>query len=324
MRNAVLWTLTRAAAPRSLLAAAVLAVLLPAAADANGILRNGVGARAMSLGGAVVASPDGPLDSMAINPAGLTLLPRPTLDLGITAVTAHGSFTNRANNDGDLSSDPGFIPDGAFGMRLGPVSVGLAVTTVSGLIADWDYVDTPGGAGGTSYGRQEHKSSIFVLRSAAGVAYQVTPNFSIGLTAGLIYNENALKAPYVFQTQSQLRGLKTLLDLETRGYGGNASAGLLYRPHRDVQIGISYTSPTHDHTEGDATGNVGAQLATLGLALRPDFRYDAEVDTEFPQMVAAGLSWDVLPRWGLDRLPVTDAIPAAGPTITILDLRKQQ
>ena len=35
---------------------------------------------------------------------------------------AHGSFTNRANNDGDLSSDPGFIPDGAFGMRVGPVS----------------------------------------------------------------------------------------------------------------------------------------------------------------------------------------------------------
>ena len=50
---------------------------------------------------------------------------------------AHGSFTNRANNDGDLSSDPGFIPDGAFGMRVGPVSVGLAVTTVSGLEADW-------------------------------------------------------------------------------------------------------------------------------------------------------------------------------------------
>src|SRR5207248_7495166 len=34
--------------------------------------------------------------------------------------------------------------------------------------------------------------------------------------------------------------------------------------------------------------------------LRPDFRYDAEVDTHFPQMVAAGLSWDVLPRWRLN------------------------
>ena len=94
------------------------------------------------------------------------------------------------------------------------------------------------------------------------------------------------------QRQPQLRGLKTLLDLETRGFGANATAGLLYRPHRSVQLGLSYTSPTHVHTEGEATGNVGAQLATLGLALRPDFRYDAEVDTHFPQMVAAGLSWD--------------------------------
>src|SRR5204862_8129661 len=83
------------------------------------------------------------------------------------------------------------------------------------------------------------------------------------------------------QRQPQLRGLKTLLDLETRGFGANATAGLLYRPHRSVQLGLSYTSPTHVHTEGEATGNVGAQLATLGLALRPDFRYDAEVDTHF-------------------------------------------
>src|SRR5688500_6678070 len=297
MRDAVRFTWT--GATRSL-AAVLLALAFDAPADANGILRNGTGARAMGLGGAVVASPDGPLDSMAINPAGLTLLTGPVLDLGITGITAHGSFRNRANSDGDLSSDPGFIPDGAFGVRLGPVTVGLAVTTVSGLVADWDYVEPPGGAGGTSYGRQEHKSSIFVLRSAAGLAYQVTPSLSIGATAGLVYNENALKAPYVFQTQPQVRGLKTLLDLETSGFGWNASAGVLYRPHQDVQLGLSYTSPTRVHTEGEASGNVGAQLATLGLAARPDFRYDAEVDTKFPQMIAAGVAWKILPRWRLN------------------------
>src|SRR5436190_12958127 len=73
---------------------------------------------------------------------------------------AHGSFTNRANNDGDLSSDPGFIPDGAFGMRVGPVSVGLAVTTVSGLEADWDYVDTPGGPAASSCSGRRWASRI--------------------------------------------------------------------------------------------------------------------------------------------------------------------
>ena len=32
-------------------------------------------------------------------------------------------------------------------------------------------------------------------------------------------------------------------------------------------------------------------------------------------------NWDVLPRWGLDDLPVTGDITMVGPTITVLDLR---
>ena len=299
MRDAVtpMWT----SVSRSLALAPLLALILYSTADANGILRNGVGARAMGVGGAVVASPEGPLDSMVINPAGLTLLDAPTVDLSVTGVTAHGTFTNRANSDGDLSNDPGFIPDGAFGVRLGPVTLGLAVTTLSGLVADWDYIDTPGGVGGVSYGRQEHRSRIFVLRSALGAGYQITPDLSIGATAGMMYNENSLTAPYIFQNQPQLRGLKTLLDLETRGFGWNASAGILYRPHRDVQLGLSYTSPTRIDTFGEASGNAGVQLAALGLgAARPDFRYDAEVHTHLPQVVSGGVSWNVVPRWRLN------------------------
>lgn len=33
-------------------------------------------------------------------------------------------------------------------------------------------------------------------------------------------------------------------------------------------------------------------------------------------------NWDVLPRWGLDRVPLTGPISAVGPTITVLDLRR--
>jgi 4-amino-4-deoxy-L-arabinose transferase-like glycosyltransferase len=33
-------------------------------------------------------------------------------------------------------------------------------------------------------------------------------------------------------------------------------------------------------------------------------------------------NWDVLPRWGLDRVPLTGDISAVGPTITVLDLRR--
>jgi hypothetical protein len=33
-------------------------------------------------------------------------------------------------------------------------------------------------------------------------------------------------------------------------------------------------------------------------------------------------NWDVLPRWGLDRVPLTGHISVVGPTITVLDLRR--
>jgi long-chain fatty acid transport protein len=284
------------------------------------LYRNGVGARAMALGGADVAWAEDALGAMAANPAALRLLKSPTLDLSLIGGIADGAFSNRANDDRDLRSEPGFGGDGAFGLPLGslPLTFGVSVITESGLRADWRYVDTPGGVGGTSYGLQRHESELFILRSAAGLALSLGPKVSVGASIGLIYNENKLHAPYIFQTQPTLRGLKTLLDLETSGFGWNAAVGVLFRPRDDVQVGVSYKSEAKVHSYGDASGNIGAQFATLGLALRPDFRYDAEVVTDFPQMVMAGVSWKFFPRWRLalqvdwinwsdtvDELPIT-------------------
>lgn len=128
-----------------------------------------------------------------------------------------------------------------------------------------------------------------------GVAFG--PSVSVGASLGLVYNENRLRAPYVFQTQPTLGGAKTLLDLETSGFGWNGSFGILVRPHETVQLGLSYMTPTRITTTGHATGNAGVQLAALGAPFRPDFRYDAEVETTFPQMVQAGVSWKPHRRW---------------------------
>jgi long-chain fatty acid transport protein len=267
--------------------------LFASLAEANGLFRNGVGARSMALSGADVAWAEDALGAMATNPAGLGFLTATRLDLSLTGLTADGEFTNPANRDGDLKDTYGVIPDGAFSMRLGPwpVTVGLSFIPESALTADWRYTDTPGGIGGVSYGRQQHRSSILVLRSAVGVGVEVTPAVSLGGSLGLVYNENTLKAPYIFQTHPQLKGFKTLLDLETSGFGWNGSVGVLYRPHETVQLGLSYTSETRIDSTGRATGNAGAQLAALGAPFQPDFRYDAEVETTFPQMVQAGVSW---------------------------------
>lgn len=273
-------------------------------AAANGIYRNGVGARAMSLGGADVAWAEDPLGALSANPAGLGFLQKPTLNLGFVGAVADGDYSNSVNDDGRLRNAFVGLPEGALGMPLGssPVKIGLGVYPESTLVADWKYVDPPGGAdGATSYGQRKHDSEILVVRSALGVGVEVSPKLSLGASVGLIYNENTLEAPYIFQNEPKLpSGFKTLLDLHTWGFGWNVNAGVLFRPHETVQLGAAYQSETVVHSQGDAFGNASTQLANLGLGgARPDFHYDAEVLNVFPQMVSGGVSWKFHPRWRL-------------------------
>ena len=313
---------TRSLADRAIPTILLLFVIAPAA-YANGIYRNGVGARSMALGGTEVARADDPLGAMAANPAGLAYLKDPTLQLSLAGAFLDGRFTNPANTDGQLETLGGIIPDVAFGLPLKaiPVTLGFSITPTSLLQADWRYVDAPGGLDGiTSYGLRQHRSEIIVLRSAMGFGVALGQALSVGGSVGLMYNKNSLEAPYIFQSQPTLKGFKTLLNLGTDGFGVNGTVGLLARPLETLQVGITYTTRTVIHSDGDASGNAAAQLISLGppfSGARPDFHYDAEVRTVFPQMVSGGLAWQAHPRLQLalqldwidwsnafDRLPV--------------------
>ena len=115
--------------------------------------------------------------------------------------------------------------------------------------------------------------------------------------SGVLYNENQLHTPYVFQSQPTLRTIKTILNLDTSGFGANAQAALRWRPVRSVALSATYTSAASIDTHGSARGNADVQLANLGLgAARPDFLYDAEVTNVFPQQVSAGISWEAARR----------------------------
>jgi len=272
------------------------------ARGAEGILSNGVGARSMGMGGADVGFAQGPLSALGVNPAGLSLLKGPVLDAGFTAAIPTGEFTSRFGSGGDLENRFEIGPDFAFGMPLpsSPVSVGVGLIPAVGLAAHWRYLDPPGGAdGGTTYGFQRDNSEVSLLRTAVGASVAFSRWFSAGATLGIDYNENLLQTPYVFQSQPVLRGLKTLLDLQTSGWGLNGGFGVLIRPSDTVQIGLSYTGPTSITSRGSASGNAWAQLQALKLNARSDFNYSAEVDTKFPQMVSGGVSWQFQPKWRL-------------------------
>ena len=163
-------------------------------------------------------------------------------------------------------------------------------------MADWRFVDAPG-VGGATYGLQRQKSAVVATRSVVGLGYRVNSRISLGVSFGADYNSNTLQAPYIFQSQPVVKGLKTLLDLRTDGFGFNGSAGALIRLSGSTQVSVAWKSKTTIESTGSAAGNLGQQFAVLGLAARPDFHYSATVRNVLPQSVTAGLAWRVSPVW---------------------------
>ncbi len=274
-----------------------LATLSPPA-RADGIYRNGVGARSMSMGGADVAWADDALGAMGADPAALGFIRESQANLGMIGGVLQGQFIKAPTSEGHLDSSLNALPEAALAVPLGttPLTLGVSVIPESMLDARWNYVDPPGGLGGkTSYGLQTQHSQILDLRSAVGLGAAIGEKFSVGASFGASYNQNTLQAPYIFQSAPKVKGAKVLLDLETAGFGYNGEVGVMFRAMTNLQFGLTYESPTRVYSQGDATGNAGPQF---GVASLP-FHYHAQVRNIFPQDVSAGVSWGFHPQWRL-------------------------
>ncbi|HEV7968984.1 MAG TPA: outer membrane protein transport protein [Candidatus Acidoferrales bacterium] len=271
-------------------------------ASAQDFYWNSASTRSLALGGVYVPSTSDAIGALTTNPAGLTYLSGPTLDLSLSAVFARGSFSNSVNDNAPMTTSPGVIPYGAFGMPIGKsrfsFGVGFAPDMVS--VSDWHYVDAPGYAGVT-YGMQEQKSAILAGRAMAGLSYAFNHKLSVGVTAGADYNSNTLQAPYIFQSQPQLAGAKTLLDLHTYGTGWNMSVGAMFEPTKNLDLGVAWKSHTVIVTNGLASGNASALFTALGVPASDSstFAYNASVKNILPQSVNANVAWHVNPRWTL-------------------------
>lgn len=269
---------------------------------ADGIYGDGTGAKSMSLGGADVAWANDPLTSLADNPAGLGFMNGSMLTLGGVSGYPTGRFSNRVDSNGYTTDRFTSAIEGAFGVQPNnsPVRLAIGFFPEAGMNGDWRYTDPPGGAGGTtSYGFQQQRSEIIELRTAIGIAAQITSQLAVGASFGLVYNENKLQAPYIFQNEPVLPpGFKTLLNLQTSGWSADGNVGVQYHPTDTVLLGLVYKTESQVRTTGDAWGNAGAQLDALGLgAAQHTFHYNAEVDNVFPQSASAGATWKAAPKW---------------------------
>lgn len=280
-------------------ASALVCCLWAVDSGANGINRNGVGARGIGMGGASNADVGDAFAGMAVNPSLLGYVDGADLSVGVVGVMAEGVYENGTGSLGYLDERSGVFPEivvrSSLDSRWG---LGFSLIPEQARIADWVFRDPEGGIdGSTSYGVEAHRSEILAVRAAAGIGLQVSDSLSVGASVGAVYNENRLRSPYLFQSHPALAGFKTLLDLQTDGVGVNGDLGVTWRPSEAVAVGLTYRTPTRIETEGWASGDIGAQLRSLGLVGVPSaFRYRAEVENELPQVATAGISWQVTER----------------------------
>src|SRR5579871_2980108 len=275
-------------------------VLFLAAAGAHGqdFYSNAAGVRATSLGGTYVVSSTDAIGALSANPAGLTFLRGENLNLEADIFIPRGSFSNSVNEGAPLNTSTPVVPYGAFGMPIGHSRFSFGVGLIPELASrgDWKYFDAPGFAGAT-YGLQQQKSAIVNARAVAGIGYTVSSRLSIGATFGANYNQNTLDAPYIFQTQPVLAGMKTLLAMHTDGVGWNGSVGVIAQATRSVQVGAAWKSRTVIDSTGRASGDVSAQFAALGVNAPSTFAYDAAVQNVLPQSVLGSVSWQSARHW---------------------------
>src|SRR5277367_2279421 len=130
-------------------------------ASAQDFYWNSASTRSLALGGVYVPSSSDAIGALSTNPAGLTYLTAPSLDLSMSTVFARGSFSNSANNNAPMTTSPGVVPYGAFGMPIGHSRFSFGVGFMPELmsVSQWKYNDAPG-ALGVTYGLQEQKAAI--------------------------------------------------------------------------------------------------------------------------------------------------------------------
>lgn len=244
---------------------------------ANGINLNGVGAKAVSMGGAFVGLAN---DYSAVfwNPAGLTQMKAPSL-------TVYGA---------------GLMPSGKYSLPLFGISAETeSKVYLSGALAYYQPLSeklvvglaayVPSGLGATYKGADlqnflqpptalEWESYLGVITVSPVIAYKISDQFSIGATINFNYGLLNLKRPGLGQYSEELSGT---------GFG--ATIGAMFKPMEGLSFGATLKLPTKIKLSGDAE-MPGAAL--LGLATSSD----AEREATWPLWLGFGVAWNPIEK----------------------------
>ncbi len=297
-----------------------LVLLLLAATVAfatNGTRMIGFDARTAGRGGASIAVFDnGAL--LYTNPAGISFVSNALLDGNFSLMIPGLDFSNSINAAKGKTNYFPIVNISYINKNESDFTWGAGAFTQGGMGADFTLNHNLFRDQNGNFVQQEYHSKLAVMQSGLSAAYKLTPDFSIGASAHLVYSMLDFKMPYslspsvmqgvanpqtgltfgqMFAAPPQMGGFgytevtaaATMDKLSAFGFSGKI--GIAWNANENVTLGASYTSPSPlTYKSGRATMDMTYQLNdAFGRAVMGVMQQNPGMTPEQAQQAVMGM-----------------------------------
>lgn len=269
---------------RKMVVALTILLLSSGLARSNGLNLNGLGSKAVAMGGAFIGLADD-FSLVYWNPAGAGFLRQPLFGSYVTdliptnhyQVTIPPQLTIEAKTK--VSHYLGFLL-AYYRPLTDRLVVGLGVYTPAGLGANWDGQDFQPMTANVSY---DWTSKIGMFSISPLVAWRVTDRLSVGATFNINYGMFSLKR-WAGEMQ-----MSTLVDLgqyeeSLHGWGWGLTLGILAKPTDWLSAGLTVKTSSTIYFRGTAT------MYTLGYMGYPENSAERR-NIKWPWFIGGGLAF---------------------------------
>jgi long-chain fatty acid transport protein len=246
----------------------------------------GFNAKTMGRAGVSIGTFDSQ-DLMMSNPAGISFLNNSSLDVNLALMFPTLHFENALNyTNGDKNIFP--LPAASYVNKNNESDFtwGVGFFTGGGMGADYSLQHALYRNQNGTYNLQEYHSMLASMQGGITVAYKFDENFSVGVSAHLVYSMLEFGMPYsldpsvmkgvampgmtfgqMFSAPASMGGFgynevtATAKMTDLAGIGFNGKIGFAYKVDEQLSFGVSYTMPTSlTYKNGKASMDMTAQL----------------------------------------------------------------
>ncbi len=267
---------------KKLVLLATISVFICSNLFASGFQLNEQGARAMAMGGAFAGLANDP-SAMYFNPAGITQLRGTNFYFGTTLIMPLASYkapgTSKAEYEqkAQTFTPINFYLTHSFTEKL---AVGLSVNNQYGLGTKWDS-NWPGRYLAVN-------TEVQTFQGTLAVAYKLLDNLSVSAGGVFAYTNVIIERKVATGLPSPS---EFMLKLDGDGTAFGFTAGVLYKPLDQLQLGLSYRSEISSDLEGTATSEPGGFTHPVYGVYVPFPNGDIAAPLTTPQNITVGLAY---------------------------------